>query len=660
MIATFFAAVALTVSCGDVYKAISPDGCNEIRIQAGEGLTYSVWRGGRVLVADSPVAMDIEGKRFPSKVASASRSSLKGTLKTPLYKKSEISLEANFLSLDLGEGFTLELAARNDGVAYRFSTSFPDESVIVRSETAALNLPADDLSVWAGYPDVFADGDGVRRWISNWEPVYTNLTSAAAGAKTNVFAALPLVVEYPDGVCISVTESDQRDYPGWLLRGAGAASRFDGEFPRETIEEKCSGTYHLENVARYGYIAKTSGKRTYPWRLFQIAADCNKLCEGDAVFALAKPCVVEDTSWIEPGLAQWEWWHAWNLSGVPFKAGCNTETYLHYIDFASEHSVPYLVMDAGWSEMDDVMKIKKQVDLVAIMKRAKEKNVKVILWSPWASLIGKQETVFKHYAAMGVAGWKIDGICRNDRYFMAFAEKTARIAAKYKMVIDYHGHSKPTGLSRTYPNILTYEGVHGLENTKWEGADWMPRCDFPQCDLTDYFCRMTAGPMDYTPGAMRNYNEKEYRSSHTLPGSQGTRVHQLAMFTMFESPLQMLCDSPTMYRANPKCFSFMTKVPVVWDETRGLAGRIGDFAAVARRKGDVWYVGAMTDWNARELEIPTDFLAQGEWNVEIVEDGVNADRDATDHVHRTVRIKAGESFKVSMAPGGGWTARFFR
>ena len=650
--------VSLAVS-GGTFRAVSPDGRNEIRVSDGDRLVYSVWRDGKALVSDSAMAMDIDGKRFSTKVVGETKSVLSGTLKTPIYKKSEISLAANATRLDLGGGFAVELIARDDGVAYRFSTDFPDVRVIVRGETASLNLPSGKLSVWAGYPDVFGDGDGKSRWLSNWEPVYTNLASAAAGIKTDRFAALPMVVEYPDGTCMSVCESDQRDYPGWMLRGADMASRFVGEFAREIVEEKCEGCYHLAKVERHDYLAATSGRRTYPWRLFQIAATCNDLCEGDAVYALAKPCEVEDVSWIRPGLAQWEWWHNWNVTGVPFKSGCNTATYLHYIDFAAEHGVPYLVMDAGWSDMKDIMKIKDAVDLQKIMVRANEKGVKVILWSPWALLIDRQEEVFARYAKLGVAGWKIDGICRNDRYFMEFAEKTARIAAKYRMVIDYHGYSKPTGLNRTFPNVLTFEGVHGLENTKWEGS-WMPKCDFPECDLTDYFCRMSAGPMDYTPGAMRNFAVKEYNYSHSQPGSQGTRVHQLAMFTMFESPLQMLCDSPSAYRANKECFAFMTKVPTVWDETVGLCGKIGDFAAVARRKGNVWYVGAMSDWQARTITLPTAFLGEGEWTAQIVEDGVNAERDATDHVHRTAKIKAGEPLEVKMAPGGGWTARFER
>jgi alpha-glucosidase len=415
MTALFFAAAVLVASAGNVHRAVSPDGRNEIRLTEGEELAYSVWRDGKVLVSDSPLAMDIKGKRFPFSVVGKKEASVSGTLKTPLYKKSEISLAANIVKLDLGGGFSVELLSRNDGVAYRFATSFPEKKVIVRNETASLNLPSGDLSLWAGCPDVIADGDGVKRWLSNWEPVYTNLAAAKAGIMKQKLIALPMIVEYPDGTCISVTESDQRGYPGWMLRGADSPSRFAGEFARETEEGKCTGPYHLSQVFRRDHIAETAGTRTYPWRLVQIAESCNKLIEGDAVYALAEPCRVDDVSWIEPGLAQWEWWHNWNVKGVSFKSGCNTATYLHYIDFAAEHGVPYLVMDAGWSSMDDIMAIKKNVDLRTILARAKDKGVKVVLWSPWALLIGRQEEVFAHYSKMGASGWKIDGICRNDR-----------------------------------------------------------------------------------------------------------------------------------------------------------------------------------------------------------------------------------------------------
>ena len=647
----------LVLAAVSVLSAVSPDGRNEIRMEAGEGLSYSVWRDGKALLASAPVSLAVKGHPFSAKVLKSEPTSFAGTLETPLYKKASVSLEAKGCRAQLAGGYGLELVARDDGVAYRFTTDFAEDEVIVENEQAPIVFPDGKVSVWAGYPDIFPDADKTYSGLSNWEPVYTNLTAAEAGQKTDRMGVLPLVAEYADGTCLSVTESDQRDYPGWVFRGSGESGRLDGWFPREPVEEKCTGPYHTATVVRHDYIARTAGRRTYPWRLFQIASCAAKLCEGDAVYALAEPCRLKDTDWIKPGLAQWEWWHAWVLTGVLFKSGVNTETYLHYIDFAAEHGVPYVIMDGGWSKDYRIMNAKPEIDLPKIAGYAAKKGVGIILWSPWAAFIGCQEEACRRYAEIGIRGFKLDGICRNDRYLTHYLEETARIAAKYRLVIDYHGVSKPSGLSRTYPNILTFEGVHGLENTKWEG-DFMPICDFPKCDLTDYFCRMTAGPMDYTPGAMRNFATNEYHYSFRQPGSQGTRVRQMAMFTLFESPLQMLCDSPSAYRREAECFAFMSKVPTVWDETVGLGGKLADYALVARRKGDVWYVGAMTDWHGRELEIPTGFLKDGTWEVEVFADGPNADRDATDYVRTERTVRSGETLRVTLAPGGGWTCRF--
>ena len=650
--------LALAGATAETVRVASPDGLNEIRVDCTDGLRYSVWREGRQRLAPAPVSLCVRGKRFSPRVVSSEPFTLSGEEKTRLYKKSSVSLAANGCRLKMDGGFGLELVARNDGVAYRFTTSFPEQEVIVEAEEAPVRFPAEDVSIWAGYPNAGQE-NGKQGWISNWEPVYTNLNSRAAGLKTDIFAALPLVAEYGDGVCLCITESDQRDYPGWLLRGKGVASELAGEFAPEPIEEMCTGTYHHGNMTRHDYLARTKGVRTYPWRLFILAASCVQLCEADAPYALAEPCRLADTSWIRPGLVQWDWWHNRNITQVDFRTGINTATYLHYVDFAAEHGVPYVLIDGGWSKDYRMLNHIPELDLKVVAARAAAKGVALIIWTPWAALIGCQEETFTAYEELGVKGVKIDGICRNDRFFTSFAEETARIAAEHHIVVDYHGISKPSGLSRTYPNILTYEGVHGLENTKWEGT-WMPKCDFPQNDLTDFFCRMTAGPMDYTPGAMRNFAKGEYRYSNSEPGSDGTRVRQLAMYVMYESPLQMLSDSPSLYRANPECFAFMRTAPTVWDETRGLAGRIGAFAAVARRQGAVWHVGAMTDWTARELDIQTDFLGSGVWTAEIFEDGVNADRNATDWRRRTAEVRAGDRLHVKMAPGGGWAARFVR
>ena len=638
-------------------RVTSPDGRNEIRLSDGESLSCSIWRDGAMRIEASGLSLAVRGKTFPTRVAKHETSTLSGELRTPVYKKSSVSLAANFCRAELGNGFSVELVARNDGVAYRFATSFAEDEAVVNAESCDVRLPSGQTSLWAGYPTVLEEIEP-KGYITAWEPVYTNLSADAAGRRTDAFLALPLVAEYPDGVCVCITESDQRDYPGWLLRGAGESARLRSEFAPEPVEEKCTGTYHHGNMTRHPYIARTKGTRTYPWRLFALAESCAKLCEGDAPYALAEPCRLDDVSWIRPGLVQWDWWHARNLTQVDFRAGINTATYLHYVDFAAESRVPYVLIDGGWSKDYNLLDHKPELDLEAVAARAKERGVSLIIWTPWAALIGRQEETFAAYEKLGVKGAKIDGISRNDRYLTAFLEETARIAAKHHVVIDYHGVSKPSGLNRTYPNVLTYEGVHGLENTKWEGSESMQKCDFPRNDLTCLFCRMPAGPMDYTPGAMRNFAKGLYHYSNTEPGSDGTRARQLAMYVMYESPLQMLSDSPTLYRANPECFAFMRSVPTTWDETLGLDGKIGEWAVLARRSGGTWYVGAMTDWSERELTVETGFLGAGEWLAEMFEDGVNADRNGTDWRRRTARVRAGEPIKVRLAPGGGWAARF--
>lgn len=642
-----------------VAKAVSPNGRNEIRLELENSLGYSVWRDGRVRAMGRGLALKVRGRAeafVPGAVTAFERG---GTEATPFYKKASVSLAAKGCRVDLGSGFALELIARDDGVAYRWVTELGDE-IIVENEVAPLELPSGSLPVWLGYPDQFADGDGVCRGLSNFESVSTNKTAAEAGVCTNVFAELPIVVKYPDGACLSVSESNQRDYPGWQFVGRGKASCFDAFFAREPDESTCQGPYHHEKMVRHDYLARTTGRRAFPWRLFMLAENEVKLCENDAPYALADPCELEDVSWIRPGLAQWEWWHNWNLKNVDFKAGKNTATYLHYIDFAAAEGVPYVIMDGGWSTDYRLMNAIPEIDLELICRTVKQKKVGIVLWMPWASVIDKPDEMFAKYASIGVVGLKLDGICRNDRFFTKYAEDTARIAAKYKLFIDYHGISKPSGLSRTFPNVLTYEGVHGLENTKWEAdsGTFMRRCDFPKNDVNQFFVRMSAGAMDYTPGAMRNMAKDEYRHSYTAPGSCGTRVHQLALFALYESPLQMLCDSPSLYRENRECFDFLKGFPTVWDETVGLAGQLDEYVVCARRSGKTWYVGAITNWDARNLVVDTSFLGVGKWTVEIFEDGVNAMREATDYRRSVHTVAAGDKLSVKLAPGGGWVARF--
>ncbi len=653
----------LCVADAQTFSVKSPDGRNEIRLMTEPTLSYAVYRDGAERVAATPLALEVEGRGVlggsATKVVAEDTVSLTGVIPSPIYKKASVSENAIKKTVTFEGGWKVVFIARDDGVAYRFETSFPDR-VKVLNEVAGITFPDGSNTVYAGYCH-----SRIEPLQCSWESVYvtTNAASVAAGGET---VYLPLVTKFSDGAVMCVTESDLLDYPGWnLKRAAGDAPALEAMMARRPAKvEHRNGAEigspdrplrHIRVTERTQYLAETAGTRTYPWRVFMLAQNEAKLCEADIVYALASPCRLKNTGWIKPGKVAWDWWNCWNVSGVPFRAGCNTATYEYYIDFAAEFGVEYVIMDEGWSKKLNVLELNPETDVPHLVKYGNARGVGIILWCAWPQLAGRQNEVFGRYAKMGVKGFKIDFMDRDDQDVEVFLEETAKIAADWKLVIDFHGMHKPTGLSRTYPNVLNYEGVHGLEQTKWEKT-----VDFPRNDLLSFFCRQSAGPMDYTPGAMLNMTKSQYVPNHAQPGSQGTRVHQMALMSLYEAPLQMLCDSPTQYLRNRDCFSFMAKVPVTWDETVGIAGDMEGFVVAARRKGDVWYLSAINSWTPRKVQVPTSFLGDGKWRAEIFADGINADRDATDYVNRSATISAGEPVTLDLAPGGGWTARFVR
>jgi len=412
---------------------------------------------------------------------------------------------------------------------------------------------------------------------------------------------------------------------------------------------------------RHPYLAKTKGTRTFPWRVFVIGDSPSDLVASDAVYALAEPSRVADASWVKPGQVAWDWWHGFKITDVPgLKTGCNFETYKEYVNFAAANGIAYIIMDEGWAENLDLNMPRADVNVPGVIAYAKGKGVGVILWAAWAQLMdrGKRLRVFDHYGAMGAKGFKIDFMNRDDQLLERFLEETAADAAERKLVVMYHGIHKPTGLCRTYPNVLNYEGVYGLE----QGHSIGGRRVVVSNDVNLVYTRMIAGAMDYTPGAMRNraFGAPDFVKGRDANACYGTRCHQLALFPLFEAPVQMLCDSPTQYRTAPECTAFLTKVPTVWDDTVGVAGEIGKYAAVARRKGGRWWLGAITNWEAREIMLPTGFLGDGEWVVEAFEDAPDADVNAEHYVRRTFIVKSGEPIKAKLAPGGGFAAVFFR
>ncbi len=545
----------------------------------------------------------------------------------------------NELILHFNDNYGLAFRAYDDGIAYRFFTRLKGR-IKVKDEEVRIKFRPD--------PHVYFPV--VESFHSSFERNYSYLPMSEISSEKMAF--LPVLVEIKDGPKIVLTEADLDDYPGLYLTGSpDGSAELRGKFPAYPLKEEQKRDRTLVVSERADFIAETDGQREYPWRVLAIARQDAELIENDIVFRLAKPTVLTDTSWIRPGKVAWDWWNALNIHGVDFESGINTATYKYYVDFASRYGIEYVILDEGWSDPTDLFKINPALDMPELLAYARQKNVGLILWCVWLTLERQLEEALNMFSEWGVNGIKVDFMDRDDQKVVNFYKKVAREAAKRKLIVDFHGAFKPTGLRRTYPNVLTREGVLGLEYSKW--SDRVT----PEHDLLIPFIRMVAGPMDYTPGAMRNAAEKNFKAIFTEPMSQGTRCHQLAMFVIYESPLQMLCDSPSAYLREPEMMDFLAHVPTVWDETKALQAKVGDYIVVARRSGEEWFVGAMTDWTPRELEVDFGFLGEGEYVAEIYADGVNAAKYASDYKKSTALLRKGERHRIRLAPGGGWVAR---
>jgi alpha-glucosidase len=466
-------------------------------------------------------------------------------------------------------------------------------------------------------------------------------------------AFLPVLVDVGNNKKVVILEADLEDYPGMYLNINQTHKGLMGVYAAYPLEAELGGFGGINYIPtkRADYIAKTSGTRSFPWRAIAISRNDKELLNNDIVQKLASPSRIADASWIKPGQVAWDWWNNWNISHVDFKAGVNTPTYKYYIDFAAANKIPYIIMDGGWSEMLNLTKVAPAINLQEILDYGKQKGVDVILWASWYAVTQQKDSVFPLYSKMGVKGFKIDFVDRDDQVAVASLYEIAKTAAQYHLLVDYHGVFKPTGLQRTYPNVIGYEGVKGLENYKWAIEDQ------PRYVTSIPYIRMMAGPMDYTPGAMRNAVKANFRPINDNPMSQGTRCCQLAMYVVFEAPLQMLSDNPTTYMKEQECTDFITKVPTTFDETVPLDGKVGEYVALARKKGDVWYVGAITNWDARNVTLDFSFLGEGTYQATVFKDGVNADRDATDYKKEVVKISSADKLIIQLSPGGGWAAR---
>ncbi|MGN0832973.1 MAG: glycoside hydrolase family 97 catalytic domain-containing protein [Kiritimatiellia bacterium] len=653
-------------------SAVSPDGKNEIRLWT-DPLAYEVRRGGKVVAAKTAIGLRIDGACLSAGAArEVRRETRSGEETTPVYKKAKISLAANETFADFG-AWGVRLAARDDGVAYRFETKLPG-TVRVDGEKAAITVPSASARCWVNFTGSY----GCEETIPEALPAREVRTVDSAQKKSGRSMVYLPFAYAADGAFVVVTESDVRDYPIWNLVGTNGADavagsvRFDAKFagwPKQTRRLGGWGENQVDRGGRWvrvtehaDWLVQTSGTRTFPWRAFILADTPDKVCAADLVRALAAPQAEGDFSWVKPGKVAWDWWNCFDNSDPKAKnGGCTTKTYERFIDFAAASGVEYVIFDEGWSERLNIWKFHPEVDVPHLIDYANKRGVGIILWMAWAQTYGEEEKVAAHFAQLGAKGFKVDFMDRGDAEVANFLEKFAAACAKHRMLVDYHGAYRPVGLQRKYPNVVNYEGIHGLEQLKWFPGGAAAETAMMASDVRAFYLRLSAGPMDYTPGAMLNHAVGAgYKGDRQFPGSVGTRCRQMAMMVLYEAPLQMLCDSPTNYERNRECFDFMAKTPVVWADTVGVGGDPDSLAAVARRANDgAWYAAAITDVKAREFALDTAFLGHGTWRAEIFRDGADADKLGTSYVHeRNVAVQAGSTLRFRLAPGGGCVVRF--
>ena len=632
-----------SVSLAKEYNVVSPDGKLKVTVNDRQGLHWQITHGGTAVLLFSNMGLDAQ----QTNVLKASKGKINQTISMPFYKKASVKDECNLLTLKLKD-FDLEIRAYNIGAAYRFVYR-GNHPFDINKESSKFCF-ADDYQAFVPYVN---DNRGGERYCFSFESYYDEQRLSEMYADS--IAITPLAVCLPDGKKAVIMETGVENYPGMFLK-KGDGNTLVTEFAPVPIAEEVGGFDRLNLVPtkRAPYIARLEGPQALPWRIVLVTEKDSQLLNCDMGQLLAPECRLNDISWIKPGKVAWDWWNNWNLTGVPFHAGVNTDTYKYYIDFAKKYALEYVIIDEGWSGKESLLEnLNQDIDVPAVIAYARQQGVRIILWASWRSLLNDTEKVMKHYADMGVSGFKVDFFDRDDQRVIRSSYEIAAMAAKYHLLVDYHG-LKPSGIQRAYPNVVNFEGVKGLENSKWEQRTANgPIHDQPRYDCTIPYLRALPGPMDYTPGAMLNATKGNFFGNNNNPMSQGTRVHQMAMYTLFEAPLQMMADSPSKYLQNPECAAFIANIPTTFDETVVLGGEMGEWLALARRKGNTWYVAAMNNWTPRDLQLDLSFLNGRK--ARVFADGINADREATDWQGYEQTLD-GSPVNVHLAPAGGWTA----
>jgi alpha-glucosidase len=522
------------------FTLASPDGNIQLKVVADDKLQWTVTHQEQAIIAPSVISLTLQnGEVFGSnpQIKNSKSEKINNKIAALNYKKDTVDDNYSQLTLNCKGDYGVIFRAYNDGVAYRFFTKRKD-SLIIKSEEANFNF-ADDDSAYIPYSN---DPHNHDKYECSFENTYQHIKLSQFIKDTVAFA--PVLVELANNKKAVITEADLEEYPGMFLTNGRSANGLSGDFAPYVLAQLQNERNPVQALItkRADYIAKTNGTRSFPWRIIVVSIRDKDLLNNDMVYRLASPPRVQDISWIKPGKVAWDWWNDWNISHVDFRAGINTATYKYYTDFASANHIDYILLDEGWSDDRDIMKIIPEIDLQQIIGYATQKNVGVWLWMGSYPLDQKMDEIFSTYSKMGVKGFKIDFMDRDDQNMVEFYYRVAKNAAAYHIMVDFHGAYKPTGLLRTYPNVVNVEGVHGMEQLKWSNPD------MPKFDVSIPFIRMVAGPMDYTPGAIRNATKQAFRPINSMPMSQGTRCHQLAMYIMYEAPFEMLSDNPTAYR----------------------------------------------------------------------------------------------------------------
>ena len=661
------------------YEVSSPNGKVKVTVTTDDVVKWSVAYDGRTVLMPSEINIELQqGNKTLSlgKVGKVAKKQVRDSFQNPFYRKSTIRDDYGQLMMYTNQKMTIEVRAYDDGAAYRL-VSGHTKPTVVKNEVVEYCFEAD----YEAFVPYVNDNRGGERYCYSFESYYDEQPLSKMFADS--LAITPLAVCLPQGLTAIVMDAGVENYPGMFLVRSDQreviSDKLRAVFAPYPLEQEVGGFDRLNLVPtkRADFIAKLDGRQALPWRAVVITEKDADILNCDMAQRLAPACRISDTSWIRPGKVAWDWWNNTNITGVDFPSGMNTKTYQYYIDFAAKNHLEYIIIDEGWSGKESLMsELNEEIDLPQLIAYGQQKGVGIILWSSWRNLIGDPHQtsprggfkslplggdgggsmVMKHYADMGIKGFKVDFFDRDDQQVIASAYQLAACAARHHLLLDYHG-LKPFGIQRAYPNIVNFEGVKGLENSKWEPrVGDGPLHNQPRYDVTAPYLRMLAGPMDYTPGAMSNAMRDSFFGNNDHPMSQGTRVHQMAMYTTFEAPLQMLADSPTKYMQNQECTDFIAQIPTTFDETIALDGQLGEYTLIARRKGDTWYLAAMTDWTPRDLVVDLSFLPSGQHHADIFTDGINATKEATDYQHIRQAVSASDRLPIHLSSGGGWVA----